>query len=480
MLLPMATMVFATTTPNEVANSKYTGSTESATEYYQGLIDSNATQFDVYSADALVALVELINDDANGFAGKTVSLKCDLIFNEGNAGDWAANPPANSWTPIANFKGTFNGEGHTVSGLYINTSADTYSGFFGCLKDGAQVSDLGVVNSYMNNTKSTSYMGSIAGAISGKSVEIFGCYSDAILSAVYTGGIVALVEKTVAKTTNNFDPDISTAALISQCMFNGEATAKTASAGGIVATTDPTFTNADYDAVKIFDCVNFGTVSTTVGGSGRAMGGILGFIERDEYKKEDAGGIAVIERCLNFGKVNPPAGANTNTRANALVGQLRNVEGECKITITDCFIFTDLEQEYLFANASIDGCNGCTYIINGVQNESSDSNGKKEEVPDTHITEILKDLNDSTHINYDPYIIADSNTVKTTLPFTDNSNWTLRTNNAKDEYPLPKAVYDNFFRVELKYIQSTDPYGENKNLYDVRIIAEIDSLNYTL
>jgi hypothetical protein len=58
-----------------------------------------------------------------------VKLGADIVFNEGDAQDWADSRPANRWFPIEGFAGEFDGQGNTISGLYGN-AADAPMGLF--------------------------------------------------------------------------------------------------------------------------------------------------------------------------------------------------------------------------------------------------------------------------------------------------------------------------------------------------------------
>lgn len=104
----------------------------------------------------------------NTFKGKTVKLANDINL---------ANQP---WTPIGDcnsgnyFQGTFDGQGHTISNLYVNNSTDTnkYStaGLFGWIdKAGATIQNVKVDGATI---KGSHWIGVIAGYMSGK---IIGC-----------------------------------------------------------------------------------------------------------------------------------------------------------------------------------------------------------------------------------------------------------------------------------------------------------------
>ena len=95
-----------------------------------------------------------------------------------------------AWTPIGNsdsvFAGTFDGNGHTISGLYINITGSyspakkgrLYQGLFGCVEDGT-VQNLIVTGSVtIGNEKSVnvSYIGGIVGINDGGKVQNCGFY----------------------------------------------------------------------------------------------------------------------------------------------------------------------------------------------------------------------------------------------------------------------------------------------------------------
>ena len=90
-----------------------------------------------------------------------------------------------AWTPITDFAGTLDGQGHTISGLYCNTPGSEYVGLFGSIKGGGEVRHLGVVDSYFAGS---GFVGGVCGRNDG---TISGCYSTATVSStLYTGGVL--------------------------------------------------------------------------------------------------------------------------------------------------------------------------------------------------------------------------------------------------------------------------------------------------
>ncbi|MCR5783341.1 MAG: hypothetical protein K6G90_11485, partial [Clostridia bacterium] len=76
---------------------------------------------------------------ANYILGTNIALNTTAKYS-----DWDKNPPEHAWTPIAPFNGVFDGNGHTISGVYVN-NVDC-GGLFGQINN-ATVKDLNVESS---------------------------------------------------------------------------------------------------------------------------------------------------------------------------------------------------------------------------------------------------------------------------------------------------------------------------------------------
>lgn len=101
--------------------------------------------------------------------------------------NWGSNAPANSWTPIGNyFTGTFDGQGHTISGLYYVNNSDYssyYAGLFGSLEGGGTVENVGVTKSYIQGS---GYTGGIVASLYGGTIR--NCYYTGIVRCHGYGG----------------------------------------------------------------------------------------------------------------------------------------------------------------------------------------------------------------------------------------------------------------------------------------------------
>ncbi|MBQ9392701.1 MAG: hypothetical protein IJU18_01745, partial [Oscillospiraceae bacterium] len=203
---------------------------------------------------------------SKNFSGKTVYLASDIKLNDGNAADWATTAPANEFTPIGgdsgSFRGTFDGQGHTISGLYA-TGAHRVA-LFGNAYD-CTIRNFRLTNSYLSS--STAFNGSVAGNFRGTVEKV---YSNAIIrvagaatsgnaAAYATGGMVGRIDST----NSTFD----------QCWFDGSITVNGTRVGGIVG---EHFTNGV--TVNINNCLVTGDITTTVQQANGCAGGFLGQI----------------------------------------------------------------------------------------------------------------------------------------------------------------------------------------------------------
>ena len=140
--------------------------------------DSNTKTYTVYNADGLMNVAELVN------GGKTdinITLTADIDLTGKN------------WTPIGtdydnSYKGTFDGGGHTITGLTFTTN-DEYAGLFGWLNRAGTVKN--VVMEGVQITSHQIYGGSIGGVVGYSWGTIENCsVSGSVSGTVYVGGVV--------------------------------------------------------------------------------------------------------------------------------------------------------------------------------------------------------------------------------------------------------------------------------------------------
>ena len=92
------------------------------------------------------------------------------------------------WTPLKKFYGTFDGQGHVIRNLYINSSSYP-AGLIGYLQGGASVTRLGITGSVTCTARSNAQAGGIAGYMYDKA-SITQCWSAVnVTSNKHAGGI---------------------------------------------------------------------------------------------------------------------------------------------------------------------------------------------------------------------------------------------------------------------------------------------------
>ena len=140
-------------------------------------IESNGS-YTVTSADGLMNIAELVN---GGKSDINITLDTDIDLT------------GKDWTPIGtdydnSYTGTFDGGGHTITGLTFTTN-DKYAGLFGWLNKAGTVKN--VVMEGVQITSNQIYGGSIGGVVGYSWGTIENCsVSGSVSGTVYVGGVV--------------------------------------------------------------------------------------------------------------------------------------------------------------------------------------------------------------------------------------------------------------------------------------------------
>ncbi|MBE8953884.1 MAG: hypothetical protein SR1Q7_12220, partial [Quinella sp. 1Q7] len=221
----------------------------------------------ITTAEQLAAFAKAVNG-GNNYSGVTIKLGADLDLNGDNY----------SWTPIGNgnytFKGTFDGDGHTISNLKINSNAG-YIGLFGCV-DGT------IQNVNLNNVN-----------VSSSGPE----YVGGLVARTHHNGNTKIENCTVSGTvsgTGNYTWNVGEIAsnnsgTVSNCTFNGTVSG-ISSVGGLFGANFGNISNCTVIATvsgmsgvggisgENFCNINGNTAIVTVNGTGNAehLGGISG------------------------------------------------------------------------------------------------------------------------------------------------------------------------------------------------------------
>lgn len=136
--------------------------------------------YTVTSADGLMNIAELVN---GGKSDINITLDTDIDLT------------GKDWTPIGtnydnSYKGTFDGGGHTITGLTFTTN-DEFAGLFGWLNRAGTVKN--VVMEGVQITSNQIYGGSIGGVVGSSWGTIENCsVSGNVSGTVYVGGVVGV------------------------------------------------------------------------------------------------------------------------------------------------------------------------------------------------------------------------------------------------------------------------------------------------
>lgn len=230
------------------------------------------TVFTLTSKDQFLGFRDLVNSGKT-FEGKAVKLETDIVLNDFS--ELSLNSESlMEWIPIGNsnnpFKGTFDGNGNTIYGMYINSPYRSYAGLFGYLQKGT-IQNLCIENSYICAYK---YIGGIVGKCSQGTIDNCKNKSSITINYDYGGGICGQIEE----------------GTISKCCNYGDIVCSSSygQVGGIVG---------GACASNIYNCANYAIIEVENGtlGSSRT-GGIVGWFTGD-------GSYHYLSNCYNKGSI---------------------------------------------------------------------------------------------------------------------------------------------------------------------------------
>ena len=162
------------------AGGEYTYTVSLAAAKDLGYTIESDGSYTVTSADGLMNIAKLVN---GGKSDINITLDTDIDLT------------GKDWTPIGtdydnSYKGTFDGGGHTITGLTFTTN-DEYAGLFGWLNRAGTVKN--VVMEGVQITSHQIYGGSIGGVVGYSWGTIENCsVSGSVSGTVYVGGVVGV------------------------------------------------------------------------------------------------------------------------------------------------------------------------------------------------------------------------------------------------------------------------------------------------
>lgn len=297
MLLSVAPLSFVTTTAAEITMSEPVLTTD---KYDINGDGTNDAVYEITDVSELYWFANLVNTKAKDGGNNKANaiLMNNITVNENVIVDGALTSDTSSlnvWTAMGKtvfssgwYGGWFDGNGKTISGLYVNET-NNYRGFIGCLGEGGSIKNLTIADSYFTSTKSS--LGAFVGTMGLDSAAvkpvIENCkLTGSIVSGTsYVGGIAGgadygeiisnchMYNSTIIGTGDNVGGivgnagDYNNETYIRLCSVNGGSVIGANKVGGIIGC------GYELSKTKISACCNYGTSVTA---TTRYAGGILG------------------------------------------------------------------------------------------------------------------------------------------------------------------------------------------------------------
>ena len=303
-------------------------------------IDENQTlavgSYTISSADELAKLSRMQNS-GKVEDGSTFVLTADI--------DLSAYSSGEGWIPIGGgyngyenrFNGTFDGQGHKITSLYINKTNKPCQGLFGSVHD-ATIKNIGIESGFINvNHNSGPLVGATYAA-----TKVINCYSKIDVKSDYQSGcLIGIMD---ANTTVNY------------CYATGNINGRNAlggiSGGGVGATVLNSFTTGN------------------ITGTGEYIGGLTGYgiLKVDNcystgniYGHDDCGGLVGCSKSTGNPEI---TNSHFTGKVTGLVDGVGGILGNCYIgvkAIKNCYATNDV-----IGSSVVGGIVGYLDIGNGV------------------------------------------------------------------------------------------------------------------
>lgn len=256
----------------------------------------------ISSSPQLAYLASRVNSGHN-YAGKYFKLTSNLLINSTTGWEnwYPENGPANKWTPIGKdednyFAGIFDGQGHTIKGLFFDHDADL-RGIFG-VTNGAVIKNLSVERSL---TTGGDYTGVFAGAAF--DTQFISCVNAGKVYAPYSDYVGGIAGYTVGCELRDCENSGAVEGLHGHYLGGIVGRASATAFTGCTNSGDFTCFN-DRDAGGIVACATDGSSAVNCLNTGNMTGENSCFF----------GGIAsefngVITDCINRGDITSPTAA---------------------------------------------------------------------------------------------------------------------------------------------------------------------------
>lgn len=296
---------------------------------------SKESPYEISTAEELYRMASIINGYELGADKSYYVLTSDIVINDVSGyANWETEAPKYGWEPINSFQGNFNGNGHSIIGLYCFVSGEDSTvggGLFDNISGGT-VENVIIDKAMVIHLTTAQYAGILASSV--YDGEVYNCQVSGVVKSSRSGGVIGHTSWSVVDGCS-FDGEVrgeqggycggiigsASGVIVSNCNNKGSIAStdeKSTNVGGIVgsfsaadmgfslveeaypeevAKTEAWIQSVKKQGVGIKNCTNQGDVSAKEGFAGGIAGDIsdgLGHEYRD---------VAVISNCVNEGNI---------------------------------------------------------------------------------------------------------------------------------------------------------------------------------
>ena len=302
----------STETDVEVETEYPTGELMTPADAFAGGDGSKESPYQISTAEELYRMASIMNTYELGADKSYYVLTNDIVINDvSNYENWEKEAPQYGWESINSFQGNFNGNGHSITGLYCFVSGEDSTvggGLFDTISSGI-VENLILDKAMVIRLTTAEYAGALVGSV--YKGEIRNCQVSGIVKGPHCGGVIGYASWSV----------------VDGCSFEGEVRGEQGGyCGGIIGSAS---------GVVVSNCSNMGNIlstdekDTNVGGIvGSFSAASMGFtLDEETYPEEAAATEAFIsyvkdkgvgiKNSMNTGKVYAKKGC-----AGGIVGDI--------------------------------------------------------------------------------------------------------------------------------------------------------------
>ena len=272
--------------------------------------------YQIGTAVELYWFAQTVNEgdyDAHAVLTDNITINSDVLDENGNL---ITDKTFTRWTPICGkeirpydyteYTGTFDGGGHSISGLYYNGDGN-YAGLFGYVGSDGRVQNVNIADSYISNNEGVSDTGGVCG---------------------YNRGTITNCSFSGSVTCNNTYTYVG-----GVCGGNAGTTENSYNAGTVTSVGSYTRVGGvcghNYSGSAIRNCYNTGAVNGENTGDGYFYaGGVCG--SNDSYTLQ-----STITNCYNTGSVT--VSGSGNNYVGGVCGDSVSYYNTGEATITDCY-----------------------------------------------------------------------------------------------------------------------------------------------